>query len=72
MTAPAAKLMHHNYIGGLLVHTLECIELAKMVIKQSFQRINEDNAIAAALEMAHYDDSWEIDSTEFDAYKIEE
>lgn len=47
LVSPAAKSMHHNYIGGLLVHTLECIELAKMVIKQSFQRINEDNAIAA-------------------------
>lgn len=45
--SPAAKTMHHNYIGGLLVHTLECIELAKAVIKQSFQKINEDNAIAA-------------------------
>ena len=45
--SPAAKAMHHNYIGGLLVHTLECIELAKIVIKQSFQRINEDNAVAA-------------------------
>ncbi|MCR5265855.1 MAG: HD domain-containing protein [Cyanobacteria bacterium RUI128] len=47
MVSPAAKSMHHNYIGGLLVHTLECIEMAKMVIKQSFQNINEDNAIAA-------------------------
>lgn len=45
--SPAAKSMHHNYIGGLLVHTLECIELAKVVIKQSFQKMNEDNAIAA-------------------------
>ena len=24
--SPAAKSMHHNYMGGLLVHTLECIE----------------------------------------------
>lgn len=45
--SPAAKAMHHNYIGGLMVHTLECIELAKTVISQSFQRINADNAIAA-------------------------
>ena len=45
--SPAAKTMHHNYIGGLLVHTLECIELAKVVIAQSFQNINSDNAIAA-------------------------
>lgn len=45
--SPAAKTMHHNYIGGLLVHTLECIELAKKVIALSFQKINEDNAVAA-------------------------
>ena len=45
--SPAAKAMHHNYIGGLLVHTLECIELAETVIEKSFQRINSDNAIAA-------------------------
>ncbi len=45
--SPAAKTMHHNFIGGLLVHTLECIELAKHVIAISFQKINADNAIAA-------------------------
>ncbi len=45
--SPAAKSMHHNYIGGLLVHTLECLDLAKVVIEQSFQNINKDNAIAA-------------------------
>lgn len=45
--SPAAKTMHHNYIGGLLVHTLECIELAKKVISFSFQKINEDTAVAA-------------------------
>lgn len=45
--SPAAKTMHHNYIGGLLVHTLECINLAIKVIDSSFQKINADNAIAA-------------------------
>lgn len=45
--SPAAKTMHHNYIGGLLVHSLECIELAKKVMASSFQQINEDNAVAA-------------------------
>lgn len=45
--SPAAKAMHHNYIGGLLVHTLECLELADTVIEKSFQKINRDNAIAA-------------------------
>ncbi|MCD8377730.1 MAG: HD domain-containing protein [Candidatus Gastranaerophilales bacterium] len=45
--SPAAKTMHHNYIGGLIVHTLECIELAKCTIKSLYQDINPDYAIAA-------------------------
>jgi 3'-5' exoribonuclease len=45
--SPAAKAMHHNFIGGLLVHTLECLVLAELVIDKSFQNINYDNAIAA-------------------------
>jgi len=28
-TSPAAKTHHHNYIGGLLQHIIECIEFAK-------------------------------------------
>ena len=28
LIAPGAKLMHHNYIGGLMVHTLECLKYA--------------------------------------------
>lgn len=47
--APAAKLMHHNFIGGLIVHTLECCELAENIAKQSFQRINTDNLYAACI-----------------------
>ena len=31
--APAAKNNHHNYVGGLLKHTLECIEIAKGIKK---------------------------------------
>lgn len=27
--APAAKSIHHNYLGGLLEHTFECLEIAK-------------------------------------------
>lgn len=45
--APAAKTMHHNYIGGLIVHTLECIELAKCTMGALYQKINFDYAIAA-------------------------
>ncbi len=45
--APAAKSMHHNFMGGLLIHTLECIEIANNVINTVFQRIDYDSAIAA-------------------------
>ncbi|MCM1265250.1 MAG: HD domain-containing protein [Candidatus Gastranaerophilales bacterium] len=45
--SPAAKTMHHNYMGGLLVHTLECIELGEKVIDMMFQDIDSDKAIAA-------------------------
>lgn len=45
--SPAAKTMHHNFMGGLLVHTLECIELAKSVMNSLYQDINPDFAIAA-------------------------
>ena len=27
---PAAKRFHHNYLGGLLVHTLECLKFAEV------------------------------------------
>lgn len=45
--SPAAKSMHHNFMGGLLVHTLECIEIANSIINTVFQQIDYDSAIAA-------------------------
>lgn len=30
-TSPAAKTHHHNYIGGLMQHTIECVEFAKAI-----------------------------------------
>ena len=49
LTAPAAKLMHHNYIGGLMVHTLECLKYADAFEDVMFQRINKDSVLAACL-----------------------
>lgn len=46
---PAAKLMHHNYIGGLMVHTLECLEYAQANMEIFFQRVNKDEVYAACL-----------------------
>ena len=46
---PAAKLMHHNYIGGLMVHTLECLKYAEVNMQAFFQRVNSDEVFAACL-----------------------
>ncbi len=46
---PAAKLMHHNYIGGLLVHTVECVEFARQNMNNFTYKANEDEIVAACL-----------------------
>lgn len=46
---PAAKLMHHNYIGGLLVHTVECAEFAELNMSKFTYKANPDDIIAACL-----------------------
>ncbi|MCX5687208.1 MAG: HD domain-containing protein [Candidatus Omnitrophica bacterium] len=33
-TAPAASDFHHPYIGGLIEHTLACVELAKLIASE--------------------------------------
>lgn len=49
LIAPAAKMMHHNYIGGLIVHTLECLNYAEVNMNAFFQKVNRDEVYAAAL-----------------------
>ncbi len=46
---PAAKLMHHNYIGGLMVHTLECLKYAEENMDISIYEFNRDNILAACM-----------------------
>lgn len=47
--APAAKVMHHNYIGGLLVHILECLKFAELNTKLFNIKLNRDNILAACI-----------------------
>ena len=49
LISPAAKLMHHNYIGGLMVHTHECLRYADTMFNMFFQRVNHDETYAACL-----------------------
>ena len=40
--SPAAKTMHHNYIGGLLIHTLECLKIGgKYLSQQIYDQIQQ-------------------------------
>lgn len=47
--APAAKVMHHNYIGGLLVHTLECLKFVEKNMELFEYKTNSDNVIAGCI-----------------------
>lgn len=47
--APAAKVMHHNYIGGLMVHTLECLQYAEANMEMSVYKFNPDHIYAACI-----------------------
>ena len=46
--APAAKLWHHNYLGGLLEHTLSVAQLCD-VLQQHYPQVNRDILLAGAL-----------------------
>lgn len=48
-TVPAAKQMHHNYIGGLVVHTFECVEIAQTILPKLKKDLNSDEVLAAAI-----------------------
>lgn len=47
--APAAAKMHHNYVGGLLLHMSECLTYAKQILKHSYQKLDEDLIIASCI-----------------------
>ena len=49
LVAPAAKAMHHNYIGGLLVHILECLDFAKIIYPKLNNRVDEEELYAACI-----------------------
>lgn len=48
-TAPAAKLMHHNYMGGLVEHTFECLEIAKCLTNNLYKKIDKSSVYAACI-----------------------
>ena len=49
LTAPAAKLIHHNYLGGLLEHTLEVIDLCLKIAELYPDKISVPLLITGAV-----------------------
>lgn len=50
LITPAAKLVHHNYVGGLLVHTCECLDIAERNIPSMKNlTISKDEVMAACI-----------------------
>lgn len=47
--APAAKLHHHNYVGGLIVHIGECIDFADVILKVANSKISREEVLAACI-----------------------
>lgn len=45
---PAAKAMHHNFLGGLLVHTFECAEFAEILVPK-LGGVSKDELFAACI-----------------------
>jgi 3'-5' exoribonuclease len=46
---PAAKNNHHNYVGGLMQHICECIQIANANFPVCVQPLNPDLVIAACI-----------------------
>ena len=49
ITAPAAKSMHHPYLGGLAEHVLSICGLAEKIVEHYGESINRDLLIAGAI-----------------------
>lgn len=47
--SPAAKSIHHNYLGGLLDHTLEVVEICEYLTKLYPEEIDRSLLITAAI-----------------------
>ena len=47
--SPAAINIHHNYIGGLIQHIWECIQIAKANFPVVFKEINHDLILAGCI-----------------------
>ena len=69
MIVPAAKLWHHNYLGGLAEHTLSLVKLCHQ-LHQHYPQLNRDILVAAAL-LHDLGKIYELDAKGFINYSTE-
>ena len=48
-TAPAARTNHHNFVGGLILHVWECINIAKANFPVFHQKVDTETILAACI-----------------------
>ncbi len=47
--SPAARTIHHNYVGGLMQHTWECVEFAKIIFSKVAVDIDQELVLAGCI-----------------------
>ncbi len=47
--APAAKRHHHNYVGGLMQHIIECVDYAKALFSVTKTKVNNEVVLAGCI-----------------------
>ncbi len=66
--SPAAKTIHHNYLGGLLEHTLEVMEMACEIARMYPERINRSLLLAGAV----FHDVGKIEEYDLDSFSFQQ
>jgi 3'-5' exoribonuclease len=47
--SPAAEKMHHNYVGGLILHIYECLQFSEKVLSTAYQNLDTELITAACI-----------------------
>ncbi|HIZ27911.1 MAG TPA: HD domain-containing protein [Candidatus Adamsella sp.] len=45
----AAERMHHNYVGGLLLHINECLDISNKLFEITYQKVDRELILAACI-----------------------
>lgn len=66
--SPAAKVIHHNYLGGLLDHTLEVVEICEQIAGLYPQKLDKSLLVTAAI----FHDIGKIEEYNTDSFTFEQ